>query len=136
MRSVVTLALVSLALVCGCNKKPSGNAPAKTLSCTLEIAGVKKIPNPSEADIRVAVMAMDTKRGGAFLVIAVSEVTYIQTSGDERLGFEMEYQETDVQHHYRAKRRLNSEEVVKALASYATGNGDWKKMTDWTPINW
>lgn len=136
MRSVVLLALVSLGFTCGCNKKPSSNAPGKTLSCTLTIAGEKKIPNPSATDIRGAIMAMDTQRGGAFLVIAVSEMTYIQTSGDQRLGFELEYQEADVQHHYRAKRRLDSEEIVNVLSSYAAGDADWKTATDWTPIKW
>jgi len=136
MRVVALLALVSLCLIFGCKMQPGSNTPGKSFSCTLEIAGERKIPNPSATDIRAAITAMDTQKGGAFLVIAVSEMTYIQTSGDQRLGFELEYQETDVQHHYRAKRRLNSEEVVKALASYAAGNGDWKKTTDWTPIKW
>lgn len=136
MRSFVILAVVSLALACGCNKQPGSNAPGKTLSCTLEVGGEKKIPNPSEADIRGAVMAMDTRKGGAFLVITVTELTYIQTSGDHRLGFELEFQERDVQHHYRTKRRLNTEEVVKVLAAYATGQGEWKQTADWTPIKW
>jgi hypothetical protein len=136
MRSVATLAVLSLALIGGCNKQPRGSASGRVLNCTLEIAGENRIQNPTEADIREAVLAMDTKRGGAFLVIVVSKMTYLQASGDQRMGFEMEYQEADIQHHYRAKRRFTSDEAVKALTSYTTGADKWKTTAKWEHIKW
>ena len=106
------------------------------MNCTLDICGDKKIPNPSEADIRQAVFGLDTNKGEAFLILGPTDMTYIQTSGDKKVGFDLEYQEADANHHYRAKRDFTAEEVVKALVSYSTGSDDWKKTTKWEPITW
>lgn len=130
------LAALSFALISGCDKQPSGSGSGRTQNCTLTIAGEKKIPNPTAADIREAVLAMDTKTGGAFLVIEGSPMTYVQTSGDQRLGFEMEYQEANIRRHYRAKRRFTTDEIVKVLTSYTTGADDWKKAAEWELLNW
>ncbi len=136
MRSVATLAILSLGLSCGCNKQPSASATTNALNCILQIAGEKRVQNPTEADIREAIWSMDTKKGGAFLVMELSKMTYIQASGDQRMGFEMEYQEADIQHHYRAKRRFTADEVVNALTFYAVGDDKWKGTAEWELIKW
>lgn len=106
------------------------------MSYILDICGDKKIQNPTEADIRQAVFALDTKQGDAFLVLGPTDMTYIQTSGDKEVGFDLEYQETDVEHHYRAKRDLTADEVVKALVLYSTGSDEWKRIAEWELIRW
>ena len=101
------------------------------MNCTLEICGHKKILNPTEADIRQAVFALDTKSDDAFLVLAPTDMTYIQASGDQKVGFDLEYQETDIQHHYRATRDLTADEIVKVLVSYSIASDDWRRMVEW-----
>jgi hypothetical protein len=57
----------------------------EAMNCTLEICGQKKIQNPTEADIRQAVFALNTKDNDSFLILAVTDMTYIQTTGDQKL---------------------------------------------------
>jgi hypothetical protein len=101
------------------------------MNCTLDICGDKKIQNPTEADIRRAVFALDTEMNDAFLILGRTDVAYIQTSGDQKAGFELEYQEDDIKHHYRATRDLTADEIVKALVSYSIGSDDWKRLVEW-----
>ncbi|MEQ2009164.1 MAG: hypothetical protein ABMA26_20470 [Limisphaerales bacterium] len=136
MHCALPLALALLAVAVGCGKQTGVATPSKSLNYTLDISGDKKVQNPSEAVIREAVLALDTKKGGAFLVVEVTKLTYIQTSGDGRVGFELEYQESDIRHHFRAKRRFTADEIVKVLTSYTTGVDDWKKAAEWELLKW
>ena len=106
------------------------------MNCSLDICGDERIQNPTEADIRQAVFALDTMKDDAFLILGPSDMTYIQTFGNQRFGFVLEYQETDAKHHYRAKRDLTADEIVKALVAYATGADDWKAMAEWEVVQW
>lgn len=106
------------------------------MNCTLDICGDRKIQSPTESDIRQAVFALDTKKDDAFLVLGLTDMTYIQTSGDQKVGFDLEYQETDAKHHYRAKRDLTADEIVKALVSYSAGSEEWKRTAEWELIKW
>jgi hypothetical protein len=64
-------------------------------------------------------------------------MTYIQTSGDRKLGFDLEYQDGDKKRHYRAKRdNFTAEEIIKAMTSYSVGTDDWKKTAEWKQISW
>lgn len=90
------------------------------------------IQNPTEADIRQTLDSLDTHKNGAFLILGTSDMTYIQTSGDKKAGFALEYQEGDTKHHYQAMRdNFTAEEIVKVMTSYSAGTDDWKKATEW-----
>jgi hypothetical protein len=106
------------------------------MNWTLDICGDKKIKNPTENDIRQAVFALDTKKVDAFLILGPTDMTYIQTSGDQNVGFKLEYQEIDVKRHYRANRDLTADEIVKALVAYSTGADEWKTMAESDLITW
>jgi hypothetical protein len=108
----------------------------KARTMVLDICGRKKIQDPTESDIRQAVFALDTKKDEAFLILGSTEMTYIQTTGDQKSDFIVEYQENDAKHHYRARRNLTADEIVKALASYSSGADDWKTMAEWEPVKW
>ena len=132
-----SIALIIALAGCGGQGTTTTTSPkAKTMNCTLDICGDKKIQNPTDADIRQAVFALDTKMGEAFLILGPTDMTYIQSSGDQKVGFDLEYQETDTKHHYRAKRNFTADEIVKALVSYSTGSDDWKKTAEWELIKW
>jgi hypothetical protein len=84
----------------------------------------------------LVVFALDTKRSDAFLILGPTDTTYIQISGDQNVGFHLEYQESDAKHHYRAKRGLTADEIVKALVAYSIGADEWKTMAEWELVNW
>jgi hypothetical protein len=107
-----------------------------SMNCTLEICGDQKIQNPTDADIRQAVLGLDTRKGDAFLILGPTDMSYIQSSGDQQVGFNLEYQEADAKHHYRAKRAFTADEIVNALVSYASGADEWKKTAEWELIKW
>jgi hypothetical protein len=139
MRHAILLSMFAIAAVTGCGRQTTTTSTppkAKTMSYTLDICGGKTIQNPTESDLRQAVFALDTKRDEAFLILGATEMTYIQTTGDQKVGFIVEYQETDAKHHYRAKRHLTADETLKSLVSYSTGADDWKTMTEWERIQW
>jgi len=143
MRHTILLSIVVIAAITGCGRQTT------TAHCTLDICGARKIQNPTESDLRQAVFALDTKKDEAFLILGSTEMTYIQTTGDQKVGFVVEYQAGDAKHHYRAKPRdlsrinprwprcdLTADEVVKALVSYSAGADDWKTMAEWERIQW
>jgi hypothetical protein len=129
--------MVVIAGIAGCGRQSTTTSgPPKARTMTLDICGKKQIRNPTESDIRQAVFALDTNKDEAFLILGPTDMTYIQTTGDQKAGFIVEYQETDVKHHYRAKRNLTADEISKALVAYATGADDWKAMAEWVPLSW
>lgn len=111
--------------------QPVESAP-KTIAYTLNICGDNIVRNPTAADIRAAVFALDGDKKHCFLILNADDTTYIQTRGTVEVGFdELEYQEGDTLHHYRAKRDFTAEEVVNVLVSYVSGSADWKQAADW-----
>jgi hypothetical protein len=136
MNRTLLFTFALLAVAVGCDKQSRVTTPQKIMSYTLDICGDKTVQNPSEAGIRAAVSALDTKKGDAFLILGPTQMTYIQTSGDPKVGFDLEYQEADAQHHYRAKRNFTADEIVKVFVSYLSGSGDWKKAADWEQVKW
>jgi len=139
MRHTTLLAIVVIVAFAGCGRQTTTTTTppkANTMNCTLDICGAKQIRNPTESDIRQAVFALDTKKDEAFLILGPTEMTYIQTTGDQKVGFLLEYQENDAKHHYRSKHNLTADAIVKALVSYSTGAVDWKTMAEWEPVKW
>jgi len=61
----------------------------------------------------------------------VSAVTELRLS-----RFALEYQETDAKHHYRAKRDLSADEILRALVAYSSGADDWKATAEWELVKW
>jgi hypothetical protein len=102
---------------------------------TLDICGEKQIQNPTEADIRQAVLSLDTDKNSAFVILATSDMTYLQAIGDNNVGFDLEYQDGDTEHHYQAKRNnITGEEIIRKLVLYCAGTDDWKKAEEWGAI--
>jgi len=62
----------------------------------------------------------------AFIILAQSEMTYIQTDGEI-----VEYQEGSLDSHHFCPDPLTFECIAKALQSYAKGDDCWKTAIRW-----
>lgn len=137
MRHQALISIALLVAVTGCGPTRTDKPPkTAAVNFTLDVCGQRKIRNPTENDIRREVYALDTNKADAFLILGTTDMTYMQTGGDQKNGFVLEYQENDTEHHYRAKRKLTADEIVKALVSYSAGSGAWKSMAEWEPVTW
>jgi hypothetical protein len=136
--ALLAASLVSL-LGCGKPASPTTTHPntQPTMSYILDICGDRQISSPTEDQIRDAVMKLDTKKGDAFLVLGLAndESTYIQTSGDQRIGFDLEHQKGSLKDHYRAEGEFTAEKIVEALISYMSGTEHWRTGKNWTRID-
>ena len=102
----------------------------------LDICGDRKITSPSAQDIRDAVLDLDAS-GDAFLILGSTGITYIQCSGDQNTGFDLEHQEEGADNHYRAKRSdWDAETMITKLTQYATDDSSWKEGVEWEKITW
>ena len=139
---VYRTALVSIMLlvaVTDCDhRSTTTTTPPKgvAVNLTLDVCGRRKIQNPTESDIRREVYALDTNKDEAFLILGPTDMTYIQATGDRKHDFIVEYQDSDVGHHYRAKRKLTTDQIVTALVSYSIGSEAWKRAAEWEHITW
>jgi len=139
MHHTVLVSIVLLVAVTGCdNRRSTTTTPPKgvALNLTLDVCGKRRVQNPTEQDIRREVDALDTNRDEAFLILGATDMTYIQTTGDRKNGFLVEYQDSDAGHHYRAKRKLTADEIGNALVSYSIGSDAWKRAAEWERITW
>ena len=104
----------------------------------LTLSNGTEIEDPSDEDIRNALASLSVERDGeGFAVLAPAEMTYVQISGDSRIGFGLEYQEGSTDEHYRAKREdYTLDEIVKILIAFRDGNVRWEDVGDFERITW
>ena len=75
-----------------------------------------------------------TGEGDSFAILAVAPQQYIQTQGDPRSGFILEYRNGSADEHYScSNRQLSAERVVWAFQSYLANDGRWQAELDWQP---
>ena len=93
---------------------------------------------PSDTQIRDAICTLNVKKDKeGFLILGLDDLTYLQVSGDQQIGFDMEYREGDVSRHFRAERGdFTLEEVCQALTRYRDGSVEWPRYGKWKKITW
>jgi hypothetical protein len=128
---------LGLLLTLACAKARDKGAP---MHATMHMT-VNGRPVPiefSDAQIRDVLRTLNVKKDGeGFLILGSDDLTYLQVSGDQQVGFDMEYQEGDVSRHFRAERAdFTLEEVREALTRYRDGNVDWPRYGKWKKITW
>ena len=116
----------------------SSQPAAGAANVTLTLSSGEKIRNPDHAQLQEALGKLDVARDGeGFAILMRTEMTYMQVSGDKKMGFDMEYQEGDVKHHYRAERTdFSLDDVVRAMEQYRDGTIDWPQYGSWHRITW
>ncbi len=94
---------------------------------TLQINAAKWIPNPSDDQILNELARLRDEDGDSFAILGATDLTYIQAAGDARVGFELEYQEGDIDAHFRATdKKITLAQVVKAFTAFRDGNPAWR----------
>jgi hypothetical protein len=94
---------------------------------TLEINGARWIQNPSDDQILNELANLRREDGDSFAILSATDDTYIQIVGDARAGFELEYQEGNIDTHFRATDQdITLAQVVKAFIGFRDGNTIWR----------
>ena len=102
---------------------------------TLEIAGERRIPSPTDAQIREAVGSLDACTTYAFLILDRDARHSMEVSGDAREGFEVEHYEGSRGRRYRATGDLGLEQVVALLIAYRDAAPDWREAAQWEELD-
>jgi|GEM_PF-5431965 len=141
MKVFVLCVFMVLAVGCARMAGPGSPEPPTLLAggpVQLTVSTGEEITNPSDKQLRRALSALDVERDGeGFAILARSNMTYLQISGDREIGFDMEFQEADVDHHYRAQRtNIPLDEVVGDLAAYRDGELGWWRSKQWDHYTW
>ena len=103
---------------------------------TLDICGETEVQSPSPEFLEKTVLALDVS-GDAYLVLIAPDGKFIQCSGDQRVGFHLEYQDGGIEEHYQAVRGdLEADLIVLKLSQYAAGDSSWKSGIEWKKISW
>ena len=70
--------------------------------------------------------------GDSFIILSKDEMTYMQTSGDVKNGFILEYQNGSLEQHFSCiNPELTTKQVIKAFQSYHAQDGKWKTELSW-----
>jgi hypothetical protein len=117
---------------------PTPPATASTdLSCTLKLwKNGRIIPNPTEADIRAEVLALDDSVFGPRLRLSMNgNGSQIELSGTPQDGFALDYRErsTDETGYFYASRRCDypADVAIRILIAYRNSVADWATMAEW-----
>jgi len=102
---------------------------------TLEIAGERRVPSPTAAQIREAVGSLDARTTYAFLILDRDARHSMEVSGDVREGFEIEHYEGATGRRYRATGDLDAGQVVDLLVAYRDDAPGWREMAPWEMVD-
>jgi hypothetical protein len=102
---------------------------------TLEIAGERRIPGPTDAQIREAVGSLDACTTYAFLILDRDVRHSMEVSGDAREGFDVEHYEGSRRRRYRAVGDFDLEHVVALLIAYRDDAPGWRDTFQWEEVD-
>lgn len=99
----------------------------------LDVSDGSLITDPTDDQIRQAVMGLESEDDGAFVILNHTDetATYIQSAGDSAPGFELEYQVGGTDQHFRATALIDSEQLIAALIAYRNGDASWQTAREW-----
>lgn len=102
---------------------------------TLEIAGERRLPAPTDAQIREAVGSLDACTTYAFLILDRDARHSMEISGDAREGFEIEHYEGGSGRRYRAVGDFGVEQVIALLIGYRDAAPKWGEGVQWEEVD-
>ena len=96
-----------------------------------------QIIEPGEADLIRALEGMEAETGSAFMILSRSDHTYLQCSGDNHIGYDLEYQVNSIEEHFRAAQtNFDCTEIVRRFLAYSRDGLAWKDGVEWQRIDW
>jgi hypothetical protein len=102
---------------------------------TLEIAGERRVPSPTDAQIRDAVASLDACTTYAFLILDRDARHSMEVSGDAREGFEIEHYEGGSGRRFRAMGDFGAEQVIALLVAYRDAMPGWRDLAQWEEVD-
>ena len=103
------------------------------LAMELIVNGDKQAGLVSDRQIERSIRSL-TGKGDSFAILARADQDYIQTSGDSRNGFVLEYREGSEEKHFScSSTELSVEQVISAFQSYLAADDKWKSELEWQP---
>jgi hypothetical protein len=117
---------------------PAADGPAGAASGvqpTLEIAGERRIPGPSDAQIHEAVASLNACTTYAFLILDRDARHSMEVSGDSREGFDVEHYEGGSGRRYRATGDFDLEKIVALLIAYRNAAPGWRELATWEEVD-
>ena len=99
----------------------------------LIVNGEKLAGLVSDRQIEEAIHSL-TGDGDSFAILARADEVYIQTSGDPRNGFVLEYRDGSDKDHYSCSNfNLTAEQIIRAFQSYLADDDKWRSELEWQP---
>ena len=83
------------------------------------------IEQPATAALIAKVVPELAGREDPFAILEQGELTYMQVLWTAE-GYDLEYQERDIMHHFRVAKPISAPEAILALQEYLTGDETWK----------
>jgi hypothetical protein len=119
------------------NPNPPSAADKPGPQPTLEIAGERRIPGPTDTQIREAVQSLDACTTYAFLILDRDARHSMEVSGDAREGFEIEHYDGGAGRRYRAAEDFNftAEQVIALLIAYRDAVPGWGNVMRWEDLD-
>lgn len=114
------------------------NPPFRNLSeaqPTLEVGGERRIPAPTDEDIRAAVLSLDARTTYAFLILDRDARNSFEVTGDAREGFSLEYYEGKSGRRYSAVGDFTAEQTIAMLIAYRDAAPDWRAAAKWEEMD-
>lgn len=102
----------------------------------LEICGVREITDPTAEEIEREIMGLDTNASDAILILVAPDGRFVQTAGDAKVGFQLEYQDGGLDRHYSAVgESVGAELVIKVFVAFAAGENSMDELTNWEKLD-
>lgn len=123
----------AMAAEAGSTKDPKSGAPV--VQPTLEVAGQRRMPAPTNDQIREAVLSLDATTTYAFLILDRDARHSMEVSGDAREGFDIEHYEGGKGRRYRAVGDFTTDQVVNLMVAYRDAAPAWQEQMKWEELD-
>jgi hypothetical protein len=132
IRHIIPLWLLAGGITVGAQTTNTPSTQTKTMNYKLTYADTgKTVPNPTEADLRTAVAALDGDNYIQFLLSTGNNV--LQVNWESKGQFSFYYKQDGGKSYYHTSNHYSAEIVVKVLRTFLNGTDDWQKLVELKP---